>query len=575
MDYDADRTRGSDQQGQPAPGSNQWGGTDDAQPTAARPAQPTQAGAAGQASSTAWYDAQRARQEVGQAQQGGWQQTYAQQQAGGQQGSYQQPGQTWQQTYAQQTAPTPPAPPAPPEHGGKHGERVHGHGFGPGKGVLFGILGGIIGTAILTGCLYAAGIIGPSKTTSTSSSGSSGSAITITTSDEDTSTATAVAAKATASVVSVYCTYSNGSGIGSGVILDTDGDIITNYHVIDGATAISVTIDGNSYEATVVGSDSSSDLAVIKAELNGDSVTPIEVGDSSDLSVGDWVMTIGSPFGLEQSVSQGIVSALYRNELMESTSGNTIYCNLIQVDAAINPGNSGGALVNSEGKLVGICTLYSSSTESFAGIGFAIPGNYAVEIANKIISGETVTHAYIGLSMQTVNAQNASSNLLSVNQGAYVAEVLSGSPAESAGIEAGDIIIAIDGEEITSADGMILAVRSHETGDTVTVTVMRGDEKKDFTVTLGSDEALQTTSADTNTENTDSGTDSGTNSDVEQELEQWYEKMQEQQNSTNGGTSTSNPFGGQGSSGTTTTNSGTTNSTNGYSVTSSSAGWKA
>ena len=282
MDYDADRTRGSDQQGQPAPGSNQWGGTDDAQPTAARPAQPTQAGAAGQASSTAWYDAQRARQEVGQAQQGGWQQTYAQQQAGGQQGSYQQPGQTWQQTYAQQTAPTPPAPPAPPEHGGKHGERVHGHGFGPGKGVLFGILGGIIGTAILTGCLYAAGIIGPSKTTSTSSSGSSGSAITITTSDEDTSTATAVAAKATASVVSVYCTYSNGSGIGSGVILDTDGDIITNYHVIDGATAISVTIDGNSYEATVVGSDSSSDLAVIKAELNGDSVTPIEVGDSSD-----------------------------------------------------------------------------------------------------------------------------------------------------------------------------------------------------------------------------------------------------------------------------------------------------
>ena len=575
MDYDADRNRGSDQQGQPAPGSNQWGGADDAQPTAARPAQPTQAGAAGQASSTAWYDAQRARQEVGQTQQGGWQQTYAQQQAGGQRGSYQQPGQTWQQTYAQQTAPTPPAPPVPPEHGGKHGEKGHGHGFGPGRGVFFGILGGIIGTAILMGCLYAAGIIGPSKTTSTSSSGSSGSAITITTSDEDTSTATAVAAKATASVVSVYCTYSDGSGIGSGVILDTDGDIITNYHVIDGATAISVTIDGNSYEATVVGSDSSSDLAVIKAELNGDSVTPIEVGDSSDLSVGDWVMTIGSPFGLEQSVSQGIVSALYRNELMESTSGNTIYCNLIQVDAAINPGNSGGALVNSEGKLVGICTLYSSSTESFAGIGFAIPGNYAVEIANKIISGEKVTHAYIGLSMQTVNAQNASANHLSVNQGAYVAEVLSGSPAESAGIEAGDIIIAIDGEEITSADGMILAVRSHETGDTVTVTVMRGDEKKDFTVTLGSDEALQTTSADTNTENTDSGTNSGTNSDVEQELEQWYEKMQEQQNGTNGGTSTSNPFGGQGSSGTTTTNSGTTNSTNGYSVTSSSAGWKA
>jgi len=534
MDYDTDENRGPGQSDQTTPRGGQQGQTGENQPPAPSPAQPTPANSAQQTSSTAWYDAQRARQQVAQSAQT----TQTTQQ------------QTQQQDYPQQMTPV--------QKEGKHGEKRHGSGFGAGKGVLFGILGGIVGAGILTGCLYAMGIIG--STTSSSSSGSSGSAITINTSDEDVSTATAVAAKATSSVVSVYCTYSDGSGIGSGVILDTDGDIITNYHVIENATAISVTINGNSYEATVVGSDSSSDLAVIKAELNGSSVTPIEVGDSSELSVGDWVMTIGSPFGLEQSVSQGIVSALYRNELMESTSGNTIYANLIQVDAAINPGNSGGALVNSEGQLVGICTLYSSSTESFAGIGFAIPGNYAVKIADKIISGQKVTHAYIGLSMQTVNAQNAQSNHLSVNQGAYVAEVLADSPAESAGIEAGDIIIAMDGESITSADGMILAVRSHDTGDTVTVTVMRGDEKKEFTVTLGSDEALQSTSTDTSTEGTDSGTDS--NSDIQQQLEQWYEQMQ-QQNSTNGST------GSRGSSG-----SSTTNSTNGYMVTSTAAGWR-
>lgn len=558
MDYDTDETQGPGQGDQMTPRGGQQEQTGESQPIAPSP---TQANSAQQTSSTAWYDAQQARQQVAQstqapqatqAQQQTWQNTYAQQQTGAQQGAYQEPTQqTWQQNYPQQTAPA--------QKEGKHGEKKHGSGFGAGKGVLFGILGGIVGAGILTGCLYAMGIIGPTKS---SSSGNSGSAITINTSDEDVSTATAVAAKATSSVVSVYCTYSDGSGIGSGVILDTDGDIITNYHVIEDATAISVTINGNSYEATVVGSDSSSDLAVIKAELNGSSVTPIEVGDSSELSVGDWVMTIGSPFGLEQSVSQGIVSALYRNELMESTSGNTIYANLIQVDAAINPGNSGGALVNSEGQLVGICTLYSSSTESFAGIGFAIPGNYAVKIADKIISGQTVTHAYIGLSMQTVNAQNAQTNHLSVNQGAYVAEVLADSPAESAGIKAGDIIIAMDGESITSADGMILAVRTHETGDTVTVTIMRGDEKKELTVTLGSDEALQSTSTDTSTKGTDSGTDSGTNSDIQQQLEQWYEQMQ-QQNSTNGSTS------GRGSSG-----SSTTNSTNGYMVTSTAAGWR-
>ena len=448
---------------------------------------------------------------------------------------------------------------------------------GVAKSIVAGALSGLVATLAVVLVLFLTGVIGgPSASTgsavSSGGSSSSNGTINITSSDTSASTAEAVAAKAMPSVVSVNVTTDSGQGLGSGVILDTDGDIITNYHVIDGATSVSVTIDGKSYEASVVGSDSSSDLAVIKADLNGDSVTPIEVGDSSQLNVGSWVMTIGSPFGLDQSVSEGIVSALYRNELLQSSSGDTIYTNLIQVDAAINPGNSGGALVNDQGQLVGISTLYSSSTESFAGIGFAIPGNYAVQIANKIISGQEVTHAYIGLSMQTVNAQNARSNGLSVNQGAYVAEVVSGSPADEAGIEKGDIIVAMDGEEITSADGMVLAVRSHGIGDTVTVTVVRGNETKDLTVTLGSDETLQAqreqeNSSTTNGLNgtTENGTGlngTGTNGTgtTEDELERWIEeRMQQRQNST----------------GAYTTGNGASYSTDGEATTLSAEGWAA
>jgi putative serine protease PepD len=453
---------------------------------------------------------------------------------------------------AQQPQPVQPAAGGNGGAGGNGNKPSKDKKGGVSKPIVAGAISGVVATLVVVLVLSLTGFFGRSTTASGSSSSSGSSStsngtINITSNDTDASTAEAVAAKAMPSVVSVNVTTDSGEGLGSGVILDTDGDIITNYHVIDGATSISVTIDGKSYEASVVGSDSSSDLAVIKAELNGDSVTPIEVGDSSQLNVGSWVMSIGSPFGLDQSVSEGIVSALYRNELLQSSSGDTIYTNLIQVDAAINPGNSGGALVNDQGQLVGICTLYSSSTESFAGIGFAIPGNYAVEIANKIINGEEVTHAYIGLSMQTVNAQNARSNGLSVNQGAYVAEVVSGSPADEAGIQKGDIIVAMDGEEITSADGMVLAVRSHEIGDTVTVTVVRGTETKDLTVTLGSDEALQAqreqeNSSTTNglngtTENgtglNDNGTGTNGNSTTQDELEQWIEeRMQQRQNST-------------------------------------------
>ena len=379
--------------------------------------------------------------------------------------------------------------PVPPDFNGGHQKKEKG-GHATLKSLLFGLLGGLVGTGALVGALVLAGVIGPATTTQIVSTDGV-QEITIDPNDEDVTVANAVAAKALPSVCTVYCTFPEGSGMGSGVIYDNEGNIITNNHVIEDAQSISVTYNGKSYEATLVGTDPSSDVAVIHADFGGDSVTPMEIGDSAELQVGDWVMSVGSPFGLENSVSQGIVSALSRSTLLENSTGNTLYTNLIQTDATINPGNSGGALVNDEGKLVGICTLFSSDTESFAGIGYAIPGNYATQVADKIIAGETVTHAYIGLTMQTVNAQNAARNDLSVDYGAYVTEVAEGGPAEAAGIQAGDVIIGIGGEQIDSADAAILAVRSHEIGDTVEVVVMRGDEEMSFEVTLSSDEALQ------------------------------------------------------------------------------------
>lgn len=365
------------------------------------------------------------------------------------------------------------------------------------RSLLFGLLGGVIGAVAVVAVLVVGGFVAmPSSATSgkTGSAGTTSSSQTVTVNSgdsTDTTLANAVAQKALPSVVSINVTTSDGEGVGSGVVLDTDGNIVTNYHVIEGAQSISVSTGDASYDATVVGSDESSDLAVIKIDAGDAALTPIEVGDSSTLQVGDWVMSLGSPFGLEQSVSTGIVSSLYRSTMLQNTSGNTIYTNLIQTDATINPGNSGGALVDDEGKLVGINSLIESYSGSSSGVGFAIPGNYAVEVAQKLIAGQTVTHAYIGGSFQTVTANNARSNSLSVNQGAYVAELADDGPAAQAGIQKGDVITALDDEEITSSDALVLAVRSHSVGDTVTVTLMRGSKQMQVQVTLGSDEALQ------------------------------------------------------------------------------------
>lgn len=249
-----------------------------------------------------------------------------------------------------------------------------------------------------------------------------------------------------------------------------------------GSSSLIVKVDDNSYSATIVGTDSSSDLAVVKIDASG--LTPIEVGSSNDLVVGEWVMAAGSPYGLEKSVSTGIISALYRSTSMQSSTGLSIYANMIQTDAAVNPGNSGGALVDSNGKLIGINTLIESSSGSNSGVAFAIPVDYAMKIASQLEKGEQVQHAFLGVSLASVTSQNYKSANLSVQSGAYVGSVQSGSPAADAGLQKGDVITKVNGTSVASASEAIIQIRSYSPDDKISIEYVRGSDTKTVDVTL-------------------------------------------------------------------------------------------
>lgn len=313
---------------------------------------------------------------------------------------------------------------------------------------------------------------------------------------EKTGASEAVAAKVVPSVVNVtiieagFDPFSGASvqreaGNGSGVIIREDGYILTNYHVIEGANRIVVTVGVDDLEASVVGADPSSDLAVLKVEGTG--FPAIELGTSTDLRVGQYVMAVGSPFGLEKSVTVGIVSALNRSDIVEGISDITAYTNLIQTDAAINPGNSGGALVDGEGRLVGINTLIQSTSGSSAGIGFAIPIDFARDIAQQIIETGRATHPYLGVSTETVDENIATQFGLPVAKGALVRFVQPQSPAEAAGFARGDIIVGINGKEVGGVEDVFARVRESRVGDTVEVEVVRGEARRTLRPTLGSD----------------------------------------------------------------------------------------
>ncbi len=255
-----------------------------------------------------------------------------------------------------------------------------------------------------------------------------------------------------------------GQGTGSGIIIDNKGHIVTNNHVVEGAQDITVILnDGKELEATLVGGDSQTDLAVIKVDPS--KLTVAELGDSSKLEVGELAVAIGSPMGTEYagSVTAGIISGLNRKV---SVGDNSI--KLIQTDAAINPGNSGGALVNSEGKVIGINTIKFAET-TVEGMGFAIPINEAKPIIQEIISKKKIARPYLGISGETVTKEMADKS--KVPQGVYVVDVVGYSGAERAGIKKGDIITKLDGKVIKTIEELIEEIQKHKAGDTVQVEI--------------------------------------------------------------------------------------------------------
>lgn len=313
---------------------------------------------------------------------------------------------------------------------------------------------------------------------------------------EDNTLSVRVARETLPSVVQVvvqkesYNPYGRGPGIseggGSGVVIDNNGHIITNAHVVSGGTSFKVNTGSKRLDAVLVGADPSSDIAVLKVEPEG--LKPIKIGSTKNLQVGQYVMALGSPFGLENSVTTGIISGLGRSSSLYDGNQLSAYVNLIQMDAAINPGNSGGALVNSRAELIGINTLIRSTTQSSAGVGFAIPVDSAMNIAKQLIEKGTATHPFLGVATQTINSQVASMFSLDVDSGAYVVNVVQGSPAAAAGIKQDDIIFEISGMKIENTEDVFSAVRSHSVGDEITIRYYRQGEEHETKATLGVDQ---------------------------------------------------------------------------------------
>jgi S1-C subfamily serine protease len=300
----------------------------------------------------------------------------------------------------------------------------------------------------------------------------------------------AVIAKVRPSVVEVDVSTSNGSGLGSGVIIDKRGYIVTNNHVVNGAQSIQVVLyNGTKLQAQLTGTDPADDLAIVKITPPSSGLTVATLGDSSKLQVGQDVLAIGNPLGITQTVTNGIISALGRS-VNEGQGGGTIP-NAIQTDAPINPGNSGGALVDLQGNVIGIPTLTAIDPEFNTpanGVGFAIPSNRVAYIAPQIIAHGSVTHtgrAYLGVRLADVDATLAAQQNLSVDHGALIVSVSSGSPAASAGLRAGDVIVQINNNPVNDTQSLSDILVNMNPGTTAAVKVYRGNQQLTINVTLG------------------------------------------------------------------------------------------
>jgi S1-C subfamily serine protease len=282
------------------------------------------------------------------------------------------------------------------------------------------------------------------------------------------------------------------TGTGSGFVIDKQGNILTNYHVVEGAGSLQVTLyDGSTHDAVVVGEDATNDVAVVRIKVPPDRLVPVSMGDSSKTMVGQKVLALGNPFGLERTLTTGIVSALDRS--IRAKNGRMIK-GIIQTDAAVNPGNSGGPLLNARGEVIGMNTAILSQVGQSAGISFAVPINSIVRILKPLIEFGRVIRADLGVT-----------RVFTTNEGLLVLSLAEGGPAEAAGIEpirariyryggmpvrrldpeTADLIIAVDGKRVRNVDELLTEVESHAPGDVVTVTVIRGGRAKDIPVTLG------------------------------------------------------------------------------------------
>ena len=260
--------------------------------------------------------------------------------------------------------------------------------------------------------------------------------------------------------------------LGSGWLFDDEGHVVTNEHVVDGAEKVTVAFEnGTEVAATVVGSDPSTDVAVLKLESVPAGVEPLDLGSTSDLQLGDPVVAIGSPLGLQGTVTAGIVSGLHRD--IQAPDGFTID-GAVQTDAALNHGNSGGPLLDLDGSVVGMNAQIASDTGANTGIGYAIPVETVRGIAQQLISSGKVEHAYLGVRVGDADGG-----------GAELAEVVNGGPAAKAGLESGDVVTEVDGNAVSSGDDLRLAVENHKPGDEMTLTVKRDGDTKTITVTLG------------------------------------------------------------------------------------------
>ena len=385
----------------------------------------------------------------------------------------------------------PPTAPSHPVEGPTGQQTRKGRGLGQTAAVA------LLAAVLASGGTYALTQTDEPQTppATTSASSQQGSSPTVIQGDAAAPDWSAVAKAVSPSVVSIELA----NGAGSGVVYDKQGHIVTNNHVVEGAQgggAIQVTLsDGRTYGASVVGTDPSTDLAVIKLDSAPDDLTPITLGDSDTLAVGNPVMAIGNPLGLSGTVTTGIISALDRpvttGSSAESPFGNQgsaepVVTNAIQTSAAINPGNSGGALVDAEGKLIGINSSIAQLGASQGGqsgnigIGFAIPVGEAKSIAEQLIADGTAEHAFLGVSARDTVTQDGAAK----RAGALIAELTDGAPARDAGIRKGDVVVALDGQTVDSSTALVAQIRERTAGEKVTLTIIRDGKRQDVSVTL-------------------------------------------------------------------------------------------